>query len=158
MGMDVFGLAPTSATGEYFRRNVWGWHPLWEYVERNHPEIAVKVEAGHSNDGDGLGAEDAAALADLLREDLRSGQAHVYVVERDVALAALAPEPCHLCEGTGVRRDDVAVRAGMDTRGWCNGCDGSGQVLPWVTHYSLDASDIAEFADFLADSGGFTIC
>jgi hypothetical protein len=28
MGFDVYGKAPTAREGEYFRRNIWGWHPL----------------------------------------------------------------------------------------------------------------------------------
>ena len=31
MGMDVYGIAPTSERGEYFRNNVWWWRPLWDY-------------------------------------------------------------------------------------------------------------------------------
>ena len=33
MGMDVYGRAPTSESGEYFRANVWSWHPIWNYCE-----------------------------------------------------------------------------------------------------------------------------
>ena len=39
MGMDVYGRKPKNETGEYFRRNVWGWHPLWEYCCEANPEI-----------------------------------------------------------------------------------------------------------------------
>jgi hypothetical protein len=39
MGMDVFGKAPTRKVGEYFRSNVWYWHPLWHYCEEIAPDI-----------------------------------------------------------------------------------------------------------------------
>ena len=28
MGMDVYGRKPSSPDGEYFRANVWSWHPI----------------------------------------------------------------------------------------------------------------------------------
>ena len=55
MGMDVYGREPENEKGEYFRNNVWWWHPLWMYVEETFPEIAKLVPNAHSNDGDGLG-------------------------------------------------------------------------------------------------------
>ena len=73
--MDVYGKNPANTTGEYFRRNVWGWHPLWQYCENLHPEIAELVVEGHSNSGDGLDAENSVALAKLLRLDVADGTA-----------------------------------------------------------------------------------
>ena len=42
-------------------------------------------------------------------------------------------------------------------RGWCNGCDGHGTVADFRTNYVFDVDNLAEFADFLADCGGFVI-
>jgi len=164
MGMDVYGNS-----GNYFRANIWGWHPLWSFVEDRHPDLADKVEYGHSNDGDGLDGADAGRLAQLLREDIASGQAQAYASERDASLAQLPDEICWLCSGTGVRTDAIGKQAGMPERerqdeqgnthvGWCNGCDGKGQLRPHDTHYYLRVADIEEFADFLAESDGFRIC
>jgi hypothetical protein len=157
MGMDVYGTKPASGTGEYFRRNVWGWHPLWEYVEVLHPDLASKVECGHSNDGDGLGPDDASELAGRLRHDLATGRAAAYLDQRDASLAAIPKRTCEWCAGQGVRRDEVGVRMGMDVQGWCNGCDGAGEREPDERSYHLGRQDIAEFAEFVADSGGFVI-
>ena len=30
MGMDVYGKSPTTEVGAYFRKTIWGWHPLWD--------------------------------------------------------------------------------------------------------------------------------
>jgi hypothetical protein len=172
MGMDVYGNEPTSEVGEYFRRNVWGWHPLWEYVENIHPEIAELVEHGHSNDGDGLNASDSVRLAKLLQEDLGSGTASEYIAERGKMLADLPKEECRQCHGTGIRTDEAGVAQGMSerelspeiailtgrTKGWCNGCHGEGFNEPFATNYYLEEEDIREFADFLLESGGFKIC
>ena len=103
MGMDVYGRNPKNETGEYFRRNVWGWHPLWEYCQDAHPEIANKVEHGHSNSGDGLGSRDSVKLAKLMKEDIRSGFAEKYIKDRQEHLDALPLEDCTYCNTTGKR-------------------------------------------------------
>lgn len=172
MGMDVYGKNPKSEVGEYFRRNVWGWHPLWDYVEKQHPEIAELVSYAHSNDGDGLGARNSKKLAKLLMEDYESGRVAEYVAERNKALSELPFEECNLCEGTGIRTDKIGVEWGMPekelepdiaiivgrTKGSCNSCNGVGKKEAWETSYYLEETDIKEFAEFLQDCGGFEIC
>jgi hypothetical protein len=172
MGMDVYGKNPTNEVGEYFRRNVWGWHPLWDYVEDTHPEIAELVEHAHSNSGDGLDAEKSVLLSKLLMDDYNSGKVAEYVVERNKQLSELPFEDCSLCEGTGVRTDDIGKKAGQHkqeldpdisiivgrTKGWCNACNGIGKRENWATNYYLEPDDVKEFSEFLAECGGFEIC
>lgn len=79
MGMDVYGVNPTNAFGKIFRRNIWIWHPLWEYVEKEYPEISSKVKYGHSNDGDGLNEKDSVQLSILISEDLSNGKIFKYI-------------------------------------------------------------------------------
>ena len=97
MGMDVYGRAPRSERGQYFRANVWSWHPIWEYCCFVITSTTSKVRHGHTNDGDGLGDEDARKLGELLQQKLDSGDVATYL-ERGVAMAA---EPCSICDGTG---------------------------------------------------------
>lgn len=172
MGMDVYGKNPTNEIGQYFRRNVWGWRPLWGYVEDNHPEIAELVQYGYTNDGDGLNATKSKLLARLLKEDLAVGRAMEYVDKRNHYLASLERPECELCAGTGIRTDVVGVEHKMPerelsepmailtgrTHGFCNGCSGEGRKDAWETNYSVDLDDLAEFADFLENCGGFEIC
>lgn len=172
MGMDVYGKNPTNKAGEYFRRNVWGWHPLWSYVEQVHPEIAGLVEHGHTNSGDGLDGEMSLELASLLRADIKNGVATEYVTARNKALSELDRPTCDLCNGSGIRTDAVGVENKMPeavlspadaillgrTHGYCNGCRGEGKTDAWETHYYLDEADLAEFAEFLENCGGFEIC
>lgn len=156
MGMDVFGKDATSEVGSYFRRNVWGWRPLWQYVEDTHPDLARLVEYPQTNDGDGLDADGSAELARRLRDDLLDGTVEEYVTARNLLLEAMPDTPCDVCEGTGQRPDGLY---GLEwKKPGCNGCDGKGTVRPWDTWYSLDVEDVREFADFLADCGGFAIC
>lgn len=155
MGMDVYGKAATAEVGTYFRRSVWGWHPLWEYVETAHPDIAALVEHGHDNSGDGLDADDAAELAARLRADVAGGRAANHVVERDASIAAMPQQECDVCSGTGQRPDGLY---GVEwKREGCNGCSGAGTRPPFDAWYSLTVEDVADFAEFLAHSGGFEI-
>ena len=62
MGMDVYGTEPKNEKGEYFRNNVWWWHPLWSYCQENYPDITASVKKGHDNSGDGLDDEDSTKL------------------------------------------------------------------------------------------------
>ena len=172
MGMDVYGKNPTSKVGEYYRQSIWGWHPLWRYVELYHEQYADKVEHAHSNDGDGLGAEDSSQLSLCLRQDLITGMAKKRLAEWEQEKAELPDDPCYICDSTGIRTDKIGKEHGMDKKelsadqselykrriGWCNGCDGKGSKRPFSTMYGIELDDIREFADFLADCGGFEIC
>jgi hypothetical protein len=161
MGMDVFGNNPKNEVGEYFRRNVWGWHPLWEYCQDAHPDIANKVENGHSNDGDGLASADSIKLAKALKKDIRSGSAEKYIQGRNELLNSLPLEDCKYCNTTG-KRTWKAGEGPNDTSQvqikTCNGCNGEGKVKNWSTNYYLDLDDIKDFAEFLENCGGFRIC
>lgn len=65
MGMDVCGKVD-AGPGAYFRASIWSWPGVWQAAIDAAPEIAAKVEHPWSNDGDGLGADDARALGDAL--------------------------------------------------------------------------------------------
>jgi hypothetical protein len=150
MGMDVFGNNPTSTNGEYFRRNGWCWHAIAALVVDLCPTRSYQCKTWHSNDGDGLNAEDAAALASELEEKLEAGVIARFIAMRNSENELLQNEECQHCRGAGIRNDEYV-------RGTCNGCGGSGFVRPFITHYRCGLEDVAEFINFLRDSGGFKI-
>jgi hypothetical protein len=172
MGMDVFGKDPRSKTGEYFRRNVWGWRPLWEYMENVHPELVASVTNGHTNDGDGLDNDGSIVLGKALLLDVDSNVAQEYIEARNKAIEELPRVLCTICDGAGIRTDAIGLEMGQPTKlldptqavvlgrteGWCNGCDGMGDKESWESNYGLYLDDIVEFAEFLLDCGGFEIC
>lgn len=157
MGMDVYGKQPTAEVGSYFRNNVWWWRPLWDYVEDVAPQLAERVEYGHSNDGDGLGARDTVKLAAILTVELDAGRTAQYAVHYGARVEALPDEQCSLCGGSGTRTDDLAVANGWTTQGGCNACKGTGSRRPMDTWYEFSAENVREFRDFLVASGGFEI-
>jgi hypothetical protein len=165
--MDVYGIAPTTAQGEYFRNSVWSWHPLWTYCCEVAPDLIPSelAEAGHYNAGAGLDADGAVALAERLKGLLRSGEVKRYETAYRAELASLQDEICAICGGTGLRLDPPAVGPGDRP---CNGCGGdpfaqpapkpgTGRVRPFDCHYPFESENVSEFVGFLLGCGGFTI-
>ena len=171
MGMDVIGVEPTSQTGEYFRNNVWWWRPLWDYCCEVSDE-ARSVEYGQSNDGDGLDSDGAIALGKILLEEIESGATKEYEQYYYKSLSELPMQECSLCNSTGIRTDEIGIQYGMPdkelspeqqivlgrTHGLCNGCDGVGQKPNFSTNYPFSVENVQEFANFLLECGGFSIC
>jgi len=171
MGMDVIGRRPRSSTGEHFRNNVWWWRPLWEYCAEVTPAVCDDV-LGHSNDGDGLPADGARRLARILREEIASGRCAAYAQARAAHLRSLPRQDCRWCGATGIRGDAVGTEHGMvdkvlgtatarrvgRTHGWCNGCGGLGTCAHPEAGYPFSVDNVAAFAAFLEDCGGFVIC
>lgn len=176
MGMDVYGNNPSHESGEYFRASVWTWHPIADFIVAACPELAKNCEHWHSNDGAGLNASDAVALADELDRMIEAGIVEGHAQHHQAAMDALPDEICRLCGGTGVRNDEVGRSMGLHTRviegqwghkpthprygktGWCNGCNGTGKHRPFATYYRFMPDMVAEFARFCRYSGGFRIC
>lgn len=170
MGMDVVGKKPKTKTGEYFRNNVWWWHPLWAYCHHIAPEICDGV-LGHSNDGDGLPGDGARKLAQALRREIESGRTKEHEQNHEAARNALPHHTCTHCDGTGIRSDAVGLGMKMPERalaneqvqrlgrtaGWCNGCNGEGLRASWEASYSFSEANVIEFAEFLEHCGGFQI-
>ena len=170
MGMDVYGRSPTSETGNYFRRNVWGWRPLADYCLEVFPQLTDKCRYWHSNDGDGLDKAHSIRLAKAIEAAVKDGSAEAYIKWRDARVAALPRKECEFCHGKGIRTDKVGKLHHQPEKliedkehprygqyGWCNACDGRGSVEAWDASYHLELNDLQEFAAFLRDSGGFEI-
>ncbi|MEC9473428.1 MAG: hypothetical protein VX584_01965 [Actinomycetota bacterium] len=173
MGMDVYGIKPENEDGEYFRRNVWWWRPLWTCIEYCAEDIASKVESPHTNDGTGLNAKDAKKLASALTEAIENGKVEEFIKEYDEFKEGLGMVDCRLCDATGIRDDEVGRKGGWHDKkldeeiakkvgrefGSCNGCGGLGQQEHSLASYATpEISCVQEFATFCENSGGFEIC
>lgn len=152
MGMDIYGISPSDKVGEYFRNNVWYWHPLWDYCCDVDSELCDKVPNGHSNDGDGLdNCEECYKLADKLQHSIDTSYAEFYISQRNLEIENTPSETCDLCQGSGVRIfNDESIT--------CNGCEGKGERKNISTWYKLDIENIKNFIEFLKNCGGFKIC
>jgi DnaJ-class molecular chaperone len=148
MGFDLFGAAPTSTPGEYFRNNIWWWRPLAAYVVE---QCGVAGDGWFDNGGHEVSAQQARRIADTLTALLKNGRVKTYAAQYEKDLAALPDEECTICHGTGLRNDDII-------QGTCNGCSGKGTRPAWATHYPFSEENVRDFAAFCRDSGGFSIC
>lgn len=164
MGMDVYGTNSTIEAGTYFRSNVWGWRPLAEFLTATYPELTAGCTYWQSNDGDGLGPAESLALAVAIDRDLANGRVLAYADQFESEQAALPDSECRLCQGTGVRTDEVGKSFGLDKprdpstgKGGCNGCAGTGREEHPGKWYSFSVEKVREFATFLRYSGGFSI-
>jgi len=181
MGMDVHGRAPTGEAGRYFGRNIGGWHPLANLVTALCPDEAAPCQDWHCNDGDGLDAAGAKALAAKLQALRDDGTVGTYLFERDAYLASMPRVACWRCGGTGAHRDTPARdpdfgAAIMDQllnnaefvrdfggelqpipEGVCRTCHGAGEIDNPGRGDTVDVSDVDDFIAFLNASGGFSI-
>jgi len=156
MGMDVFGIKPKSEKGEYFRNNVWFWHPLWTYCCTIDQTLDQRVPEGHSNSGDGLDATGARQLAFKLQEEINSGRAEQFVNQYEAERKAIPQEDCKYCDENGER--EWKQENGEPYKKTCNACSGTKKVDSWEAHYPMELNNIKEFTEFLMDCGGFQIC
>jgi hypothetical protein len=157
MGMDVYGKNPTTEDGKYFQNNAWWWQRLADYACDIAPSIANKCKYWHTNDGDGLNAEDSNALSDILQIEIDSGrtasEARLWKSKQEMT----PDEPCDLCEGTGTRKP-VPDRGAGDPKTdgiKCNACKGRGFVRPY--NYPFSVENVQKFVQFLRGCGGFEI-
>ena len=167
----LVGVFPTADHGVEFHRPPWGWQPLWAFCEERHNNLCDAVLYPYDADSSGLDADSSIALGHRLIEDIESGAADDYVNARRTIVSASPDMPCDVCGGTGVRTDDVGHDLGMidfdlspdhadrlgRSQGWCNSCRGEGRLFAWEKLHDLKIRDIAEFALFLLDCGGFNI-
>ena len=106
MGMDVYGRAPNSKQGEYFRNTVWYWHPLAILCKKLVPEIAQRCEAWHYNLGYGLDRDCAQRLGTKLNELLNDGTVERHCREIRLDLIYGDCPLCH-CNGSHKLLDDL---------------------------------------------------
>ena len=175
MGFDVFGKAPTAREGEYFRRNIWGWPHLAYLVETLCPDEAAACQHWYSNDGDGLDAAGAAALAAKLEERRDGGDVAAHCAQLDALTAAVPRDACPICGGSGEDSDPVEdapelepgemlvidltlpARPRRPNGKPCVTCHGVGTIEPLERWGRCTPNDVDQFIAFVKASGGFEI-
>ena len=144
-------------SGVYFRNNVWSWRPLWHLVTAVCNDVLTHkdVEQGSFNDGHKISKTKAGKIAKKLHKLIKDGDVRAYESARNRHLESLDQIDCDLCEATGKRQEPPKTGAG-DMK--CNKCDGTGKVDDWEKSYPFSEDNVRQFANFCANSGGFTIC
>ena len=144
-------------SGIYFRNNVWWWRPLWHFVTGVCDDILTEkdIEQGNWNDGHKISKTKAGKMSKRLWKLINNGQVKEYEEGYKAHLASLEQVDCDVCDATGKRQEPPNTGAG-DTE--CNGCNGTGKRDDWNKSYPFSEDNVREFANFCANSGGFTIC
>ena len=132
MGMDVYGVNPTSEAGAYFRASVWSWSPILERIAATGvlPD-EMMAEMGY-NSGAGPDAVLAGVLADALEAMVRGAA-------DDGIIVALNEDGKN---GTAM----VGLEALRFLTGSTAGAD-----------FSTDVAHLREFIAFARASGGFEV-
>ena len=142
--------------GSYFRRNVWGWRPLWQFACVIAPDILddQDEQSGGFNDCYEIEAEKAVALADRLVEAIGDGRLDAYLELERKELSEIPLRPCPRCTGSGWEPDS-SMEEGEDE---CITCHGQGHMPAMATYYRFGVEDVQDFEIFCRESGGFEIC
>ena len=143
--------------GTYFRNNVWWWRPLWNFVSATCDNILTEkdIEGGNWNDGHKISKTKAGKIARKLYKLIETDQVKAYESRYKKDLASLEQVDCEICDATGSRQEPPKTGAGDRE---CNGCNGTGKTDDWAKSYPFSEDNVRQFANFCANSGGFTIC
>ena len=156
--------------GEYFRANVWGWRPIWEFVCEVCPDILTEEDytKGQYNDNHLIEADRARDIAKRLREkmDLARDRQKKYEAEApnkdkfntmlENAATFLYNEiskpktPLITCPG------DMQIHDPENYKRWETLINYNNIKFDEMS-YPIDADFIEEFANFAEHSGGFRI-
>ena len=156
--------------GEYFRANVWGWRPIWEFVCEVCPDILTEEDytKGQYNDNHLIEADRARDIAKRLREkmDLARNRQKKYEAEApnkdkfntmlENAATFLYNEiskpktPLITCPG------DMQIHDPENYKRWETLINYNNIKFDEMS-YPIDADFIEEFANFAEHSGGFRI-
>ena len=143
--------------GAYFRNNVWWWRPLWNFVTATCDDLLTEkdMEQGTLNGGHKISKTKAGKIAKRLYDLIKDGRVKEYEEGYKEHLASLEQVDCAVCDATGKRQEPPKTGAGDRE---CNGCNGTGKRDDWNKSYPFSEDNVCEFANFCANSGGFTIC
>jgi len=133
MGMDVYGKAPKSEVGEYFRSNVWGWRPIHELIEKANVLPQKMLEDMSFNDGAGPDEELALLLAYQLEqmvEGMDDENTFMLSDEVDGPVAALV---------SALNQEGIEI------------------ISPRGPIYSASVAHVRNFIEFVKESGGFEV-
>ena len=113
MGFDLYGMNAEAEEGDYYRANVWYWRPLWQYVTVACDDILTgrDMEKGEFNDGHKISKTKANRIASRLKKLDKNGSIMKYESEYKTYLRSLPKVDCNICEGTGVREDEIGREA-----------------------------------------------
>lgn len=148
MGMTLIGQDPSKNTGKVIHFSMWVWHPMVEYLEKNHYDLLKDYPSLRFNSG-----EFSKDFATQLHDALDVENANEWSKGLAQFLQTLPTGPCFACLGFGKKRNGL-----MDvTDERCLVCLGTGECKQYVSQYYFRGGDLWNFKEFLCHCGGFRL-
>lgn len=148
MGMTLVGLEPSKNTGKVIHFSMWVWHPMVEYLEKNHYDLLKDYPSLRFNSG-----EFSKDFANQLHDTLDVANAMEWSSHLAQFLKTLPEGPCFGCLGLGMKRNGL-----MDSiNEQCYICRGTGQSKQYVSQYYFRGGDMWNLKEFLCHCGGFKL-
>ena len=96
MGMDVSGRLPSSPKGEYFRANVWSWHPIHTLITELCSDLLDEEMIESMGFNVGAGPSDQDTCTEMASRFDRWMEHHVNGLDIEVPVCHPTPGPfCH---------------------------------------------------------------
>lgn len=153
MAVDIKGNNPTSTLGKVFRRSVWIWNPMVNFLEIKYSDIIPNIGDFYFNNNITIQQEKSYKLSQLIKNDLNQGSIHSYIQSFNDYKDSLHDIDCVFCHGTGWETRNIFYQ----TTRPCFRCEGSKKMRPLICDYFVDDHDFRVFSQFLQHCGGFTI-
>jgi hypothetical protein len=132
MGMDVYGNAPSSKDGKYFRASVWSWPPILDLCREAIERFGLGIDTKGWDHNDGRGCAEPEKCVAL------AGGLDQLLAERGNKIGA--------AKGSRSEAGEIALRSLLGA-GW----------EAAAPAYETDAEHVREFCTFLRACGGFEI-
>ena len=153
MGMDVYGLKPTTEEGSYFRANVWAWRPihyLCDYLNVS-KKLGFDLSRWGYNDGAGLDGKQAKVLARKMEQFLNG---HPELKEDDDKMYVCLHSWC-TPDGQFAKPHNISEDYPDGTILYSSVVSRAGQIVQ--PSYSVSLGHLKTFITFLNNCGGFEI-
>ena len=134
MGMDVCGRNPRSEAGEYFRANVWSWHPIHALIVELCSDLLDEETLRKLSYNDGAGPTDQETCTQMAKrfEVWMEHHAQGHTLETDMQVTK---------EGHFVTDEELAANPDLETE----------------SPYGVSDEHLKEWVEFLRNCGGFEV-
>lgn len=155
--------------GSYFRNNWWYWRPMWAYATTIGLEHGIitkgQAEYGNGNDGSQIDGETAKKWGELILWDIAEGNVRDHETEYKIQYDMAKEHNDELDKAMQILREVVQDETGnkdIVPNDYPKKHKKSWQEL-WDKRdhrasYPFSEENLKEFAEFMVESGGFSIC
>ena len=135
MGMDVIGRKPTSPAGEYFRANVWSWHPIQALICDVCSDLLDEETLENIGFNNGAGAADQQTCTEM------ASRFELWMEHHVQGLGLEIPDVRVTKDGHFVTEEEFAENPDLET----------------TTPYHVEDDHLKEWIEFLRHCGGFEV-